>query len=61
LDADTSGELNKLSPGQHADYHHDTFDKHGLPRTTFGGTPATGMREEAYATDAVINWCPGCE
>ena len=61
LYADQSGELNKLSPGQHADYHHEVFEQHGLPRTTFGGTPATGLRAEAYATDAAIDWCPGCD
>ena len=31
-----------LTPEQVANYHHDVFDKYGLPHGTFGGTPFTG-------------------
>ncbi|MBL4868076.1 MAG: RHS repeat-associated core domain-containing protein [Pseudomonadales bacterium] len=58
-DGDRLGVRGLLNPGQIAEYHHQVFDRHGLPPTTFGGTPFTGAVGEAWATRPV--WCGGCD
>ncbi len=39
-----------LSAEDVANYHYNVFGMHGLPQTTFGGTPITGTRTEARLT-----------
>ena len=58
-DGDRLGVRGLLNPGQIAEYHHQVFDRHGLPPTTFGGTPFTGVVGEAWVTRPV--WCGGCD
>jgi hypothetical protein len=59
VDADTRGIIGLLNPRQIAAYHHSVFAGHGLPATTFGGTPFTGALWEASATRSI--WCGGCD
>ena len=59
IDADMTGTIGLLSPGQVYDYHIAVFSNYGLPTTTFGGSPFTGQRWEAYATRGI--WCGGCD
>lgn len=42
-------------------YHHDVFAKYGIPASTFGGTPVTGMTTEAWATSAAGLWGKGLD
>ncbi|MGD8177448.1 hypothetical protein, partial [Marinimicrobium sp. ARAG 43.8] len=58
-DNDTLGIRGLLNPGQIAEYHHNVFRDHGLPPTTFGGTPFTGAVSESWFTAPV--WCGGCD
>jgi hypothetical protein len=39
-----------LSAGNVAAYHFNVFARHGLPSTTFGGTPFSGTEREAERT-----------
>ena len=47
-----------------AEYHHEVFDKYGLPARTFGGTPIFGTVWEAdipYAwARGLPHWCEAC-
>ncbi len=58
-DSDKLGIRGLLNPGQIAEYHHQVFDRHGLPPTAFGGTPFTGAVHEAHFTRSI--WCGGCD
>lgn len=58
-DGDRLGVRGLLNPGQIAEYHHQVFDRHSLPPTTFGGTPLTGAIGEAWVTRPA--WCGGCD
>lgn len=59
VDSDTSGQPNFLSAGQITDYHHEVFRDHGLPTSTFGGTPFTGTSLDLPVTRGI--WCASCD
>jgi hypothetical protein len=59
VDGDTRGIRGLLSPKQITVYHHEVFAAHGLPSTTFGGTPFTGNSEGLYPHRGL--WCNGCD
>ena len=60
-----------LSPRQVADYHHEIFNKHGIPSYLFGGTlavpsvhfPVPGGWSQALFDANVYSslWCEGCD
>ena len=68
---DTNGVTNLLSPQQVADYHHDVFDRHGIPAYIFGGThkvplvyvPArNGWQPIMFDANSYSElWCDGCD
>ncbi|CCQ72380.1 hypothetical protein [Magnetospira sp. QH-2] len=59
VEEDDRGVLGLLDPEQIYDYHKGVFSKHGLPSTTFGGTPLTGSRWEANLWSGL--WCSDCD
>jgi RHS repeat-associated protein len=59
--ADHSGIPGLLSTGQIFDYHAHVFSQFGLPATGFSGSPITGNRSEAAATEFLLGWCTGCD
>lgn len=59
VDKDVSRVIGLLDPGQVYDYHQRVFARHGLPATTFGGSPFTGERWESYVTRPI--WCSRCD
>jgi RHS repeat-associated protein len=42
-----------------AQIHWDEFGQHGLPPSTFGGTP--GGKDWPYVPSWIENWCPNCK
>jgi len=46
------------SASQIAAYHYQVFGAHGLPNTTFGGSPITGTGAEATLTSPIWMGCP---
>jgi hypothetical protein len=56
---DDRGVPGLLDPGQVYDYHQKVFRAQNLPARTFGATPLTGSRWEAYVTSPL--WCSGCD
>lgn len=59
VDADGIGKPHFLSADQIADYHRQVFQRHGLPASTFGGTPLTGAPFEVIVFRGI--WCGECE
>ena len=59
VNADDRGIPGLLSHDQITAYHHQVFSELGLPTSTFGGTPATGLSIESGWWDEV--WCSGCD
>ena len=53
----------KLNPQQIADYHHQVFEKHNIPYSTFGGTPYSQDVESFLNLPWVRNlfWCNACD
>ena len=41
--------------------HWDEFGKHGLPPSTFGGTPGGEKWYVPYVPSLIENWCPNCK
>jgi hypothetical protein len=47
-----------VTSADEAQSHFNIFAAHGLPATTFGGTPLTGTQTEASMTSGI--WMGGC-
>ena len=59
--ADIRGSPHLLSVRQITAYHWRVFERFGLPRQTFGGTPLFGQMWEAEATNRAFEWCGSCD
>ena len=57
--SDMNGIPGLLNNMQITKYHHEVFEQLGLPHSTFGGTPVTGMMWESNVWNSI--WCEGCD